>query len=225
MDVNISRTAREADSVSVAPSGAAPRTCCCELPGAASGTGGPSNLRQCGNNYALGNVHNDFNFSNLLWKNEVNSSGFRLLVGAQQLESLRVLDIHIGQRPPGVDCVANTFVSCVVAYTRIHSNSSRGLHAPSNGFSVEKMLVLGSGLERMAESMSKVQHAPQVTLFFVGRNNFGFQSHRFGNGSGHEIGVLAQVFDWDFGQLVEQGRLANDAGLHRFVHSRAELTL
>src|SRR5581483_5514279 len=110
MEVNISRTAREADSASVAPSGAAPRTRC-ESPGSGSGTGRPSNLRERRDDRAFRDILDDLNFADFSRKHEMNGPGFGLLVGTQQLESFGVLNVDIRQHSPSVHSLTNALVS------------------------------------------------------------------------------------------------------------------
>src|SRR5690348_16645400 len=195
MEVNISRTAREADSASVAPSGAAPRTGCWARPDNPSGTGGPSNFRQRGDNHAFRDIVNDLNFADFSRKNEVNRSGFGFLVRPQQLESFRVLYIDIRQRTPGMDGVANALVSSGVAHAHLDCNLRRGLHAPGYSLSVKEMLVFCRGLQGMAKGVPQVEHAPQITFFFVSGNNGGLESHGLGNCARHSVNILAQSFD------------------------------
>src|SRR5215831_3624419 len=145
MEVNISRTAREADSASVAPWGAAPRTGSCELARGLSDTGSPTNFRQGAHDHTFRHVLDDFDFSHFSWENEVHRSAFGLLVGAQKLQGFRILDIYFWQRTPRMDRGADTIVSEGVAHTHIDCDTRGGLHSPGNGFPVKKMSVAGGG--------------------------------------------------------------------------------
>src|SRR2546428_7511597 len=100
--VNISRTARDADSESVAPSGAAPTTgvlafsLTVELP-----TRCPPNLRQSSRNYVLRDILYNFHFPDFFRKYKVHDSPFRLLVGLEQSHCFSSLQIDSRKGSPG----------------------------------------------------------------------------------------------------------------------------
>src|SRR5690348_4329396 len=116
MEVNISRTAREADSGSIAPCGAAPRTGSGGLARGWSGTGSPTNFRQGGHNQTLRHVLDDLDFSHCPGENEVHRSALGFLVGTQKLQGFCILDIDLRQRTPRMNGSADSIVSEGVAH-------------------------------------------------------------------------------------------------------------
>src|SRR5215471_17473374 len=130
MEVNISRTAREADSGSFAPWGAAPRTGSCRPASGLSGTGSPTNFRQGGHDHTFRHVLDDFDFSHFSREDKVNRSAFGFLVGTQKLQGFCILNIYLRQRTPRMNRGANTFISTRVAYIQVEGDTRGGLHAP-----------------------------------------------------------------------------------------------
>src|SRR6185503_13588005 len=156
MEVNISRTAREADSASVAPWGAAPRTGSCERARGLSDTGSPTNFRQGGHDHPFRHVLDDLDFPHFPWENEVNRSAFGFLVGPQKLQGFCILDIHLRQRTPRMNRRADAIVREEVAHTHIDRDTRGGLHSPGNRLSVKKMFVPSGGLKSMTERVAQV---------------------------------------------------------------------
>src|SRR5712692_6550376 len=112
MAVNISRTAREADSGSVAPSGAAPRTGALVI---ASATRHPPHFRQRRGDYALGDIFDDIHFADLFRKDKVHYAVLRLFVRLDQLHRFAGLHGHAGKFSPCATCFTNTIVDSLVA--------------------------------------------------------------------------------------------------------------
>src|SRR6266851_4884634 len=112
MAVNISRTARDADSRSVTPSGAAPMTGSFVIGFGISDS--PTrclpDFRHGGGDRALGNVLHDFYFSDFLGKYKVYGSGFGFLVGLHQLQCFCGRDVDFGKRSPSPRGVDNAVI-------------------------------------------------------------------------------------------------------------------
>src|SRR5271165_1394877 len=112
MAVNISRTAREADSRSVAPSGAAPMTGSAgfglgiSLTSTSPTRGLPDFRQGCGDG-VLGDVLHNFYFADFARQNEVDGSGLGFLVGLHQLEGFRGLNRNLGKPAPGASRVSD----------------------------------------------------------------------------------------------------------------------
>src|SRR5690242_17934432 len=108
MEVNISRTAREADSGSDVPCGAAPRTAPGDDPPSVSGTRSPSNFSQSGCDCAFRNVLDHLYFADHFGKHESDGATLGLLVRLHQPHCLGALYIHLRQWAPCVDGMADS---------------------------------------------------------------------------------------------------------------------
>src|SRR5450432_1052967 len=191
MAVNISRTAREADSRSVAPSGAAPTTGFGSSLTGVSPTRCLPDFRQGYCYRSLGYVLYDFYFADFSGKHKVDSSSFGFFVGLHQLQGLCGLHVDFGKWSPGTDGAGDAVIEDAVAQTNLRRNLCGGDHSPGHGFSVEKMTIGGGGFESVADGVSEIQDAAKIAFFFIRGNHLRFQTNGFGQYPCEEVAVFA----------------------------------
>ena len=74
--------------------------------------------------------------------------------------------------------------SFAVMVPRLRATWSAAMHAPGDGFAVEELLVVGGGLDGVADGVAEVEDHAQAGFFFVLADDVGFDADAGGDDVG-----------------------------------------
>ena len=122
-------------------------------------------------------------------------SGFGFLVRSHELDRFCSLQVHRGQLSPAKHAFANALAYGVMAEANIVCNSCSRNHSPRNGLAMQKLAIACASFESVADGVSEIQDAAEITFALVSGDNLRLQSDRFSNRPSEKFRVLAQLFD------------------------------
>src|SRR5215472_19061718 len=126
-------------------------------------------------------VIGDLYLADLDGQNEMNGSGYRLLVHGEPGHDFLAPAAQMRQRPVSLDGGRNPFRSLRRAETAIAGYGRSSHHSPGNGLAVQKLGVISGSLQGVADGMTEVKNTAQIGFLFVGGDHSGLYTNGIDN--------------------------------------------